>query len=172
MGSQIAADNIHGSSSHNTFFRNYVDRAFTGFTLTGNLADVVFAANNRYMNMVGNVLGRAGDDAIARAVYEQTTGNCLDTVAVYKLGYPSNCGVSTLSDPKVASTLLRHGNYDFLTKSAKWDPAIANQTLPASFYLSAKPAYFGAVPWPPIGPEVAGYMNDIPAKKRFDAMPH
>jgi hypothetical protein len=172
MGSQISADNIHGSSSHQTFFRNYVDRTFTGFTLTGNLTDVVLAANNRFMNVVGNVLGRPGDEAIAKAVYEQTTGNCLDTVAVFKFGYPSNCGVGTVSDPQVAATVLRHGNYDFLTKSTKWDPAITNQTLPPSLYLGSKPAYFGAVPWPPIGPEVTGYMNDIPAKKRFDALPH
>jgi hypothetical protein len=172
MGSQISADNIHGSSSHQTFFRNYVDRAFTGFTLTGNLTDVVFAANNRFMNVVGNVLGRPGDDAIAKAIYDQSTGNCLDTVAVFKLGYPSNCGVGTVSDPQVAATVLRHGNYDFLSKSAKWDPAIAETTLPPSLYLAAKPAYFGAAAWPPIGPDVAGYMNDIPAKKRFDAMPH
>jgi hypothetical protein len=29
-----------------------------------------------------------------------------------------------------------------------------NQTLP-SLYLSAKPALFGAVPWPAIGPDIA-----------------
>jgi len=171
MGSQIAGDNIHGSSSHSTFFRNDVDRQFAGFTLTGNLTDVVFAANNRFMNLVGNVLGRPGDDAIKGAVYEQTTGNCLDTVAVYKLGYPSNCAVGTVSDPKVATTMLRHGNYDFLTKAAKWDPAIADRELPPSLYLVAKPAYFGDLPWPPIGPDVAGYVNDIPAKVRFDKLP-
>ena len=26
-------------------------------------------------------------------------------------------------------------------------------------------------PWPPIGPDVAGYANDIPAKRRFEGLP-
>jgi len=43
---------------------------------------------------------------------------------------------------------------------------------PPSLYLGSEPAYFGALPWPPTGPEVASYVNDIPANKRFDAMPH
>src|SRR6266571_2475923 len=32
----------------------------------------------------------------------------------------------------------------------------ANQTLPASFYLSAKPSWWGTMPWPAIGPDVTG----------------
>jgi hypothetical protein len=171
MGSQISADNIHGSSSHQTFFRNAVDREHTGFVHTGNLGDVVLAANNRFMNLVGNVLGRPGDASLAGAVYEQTSGNCLDTMAVYKFGYPSNCAVGTIVDTQVAATVLRHGNYDYLRASATWDPAIATRELPASLYLGAKPDYFGAVPWPPIGPEVTGLVNDIPAKLRFDQLP-
>jgi len=171
MGSQISADNIHGSSSHQTFYRNYVDREFAGFVQTGNLTDVVLAANNRFMNVVGNVLGRSGDGALAGAVYEQTTGNCLDTMAVWKLGYPSNCAVGTVSDPQVAATVLRHGNFDFFTGSVVWDPNIANHTLPPSLYLSSKPAYFGAVPWPPIGPDLPEHLNAIPAKLRFDQIP-
>ena len=167
MGSQISADNIHGSSSHQTFFRNYVDREFTGFVQTGNLTDVVFSANNRFMNLVGNVLGRPGDAALPRAVYEQTSGNCLDTVAVYKFGYPANCAVSTVSDPQVASTLLRTGNYDYFTGGTVWDPAYPEKPLRPSLYLTGKPDYFGAVPWPPIGPDVTGLVSDIPAKLRF-----
>jgi hypothetical protein len=167
LGSQITADNIHGSSSHQTFFRNYVDREFAGFVQTGNLTDVVFSANNRYMNLVGNVLGRAGDAAIPGAVYEQTNGNCLDTVAVYKFGYPANCAVSTISDPQVAATVLRTGNYDYVTGGAVWDPAFPEKPLPPSLYLTAKPDYFGATAWPPIGPDVAGQVSDIPARLRF-----
>ncbi|MBI5491053.1 MAG: hypothetical protein HY905_27225 [Deltaproteobacteria bacterium] len=171
MGSQISADDIHGSSSHLTFFRNYVDRQHAGFVHTGNLLDVVFAANNRYMNVVGNVLGRPGDDALPGAVYEQTSGNCLDTVAVYKLGYPSDCGIDTITDPQVAATILRHGNFDYVSNDTVWDPAIATHDIPASLYLSGKPAWFGEVAWPPIGPDVAGLVTDVPAKVRYDALP-
>ena len=170
MGSQIAADNIHGSSSHQTFFRNYVDREFTGFVQTGNLTDVVFAANNRYMNVVGNVLGRPGDADLPGAVYDQTAGNCLGTVAVYKVGYPANCAVDTVSDAEVAATLLRTGNFDYFNNATIWDPGIPEQPLPPSFYLDRAPDSFGSTPWPPIGPDVTGYVHDIPAKVRFDAI--
>jgi hypothetical protein len=42
--------------------------------------------------------------------------------------------------------------------------------LPPSLYLTAKPDYFGAVPWPPIGPDVTGQTSDIPAKLRFEQL--
>jgi hypothetical protein len=170
MGSQISADNIHGSSSHQTYFRNVVDREHTGFVHTGNLSSVVFAANNRFMNVVGNVLGRAGDSELAGAVYDQEGGNCLDTVSVYRLGYPSNCAVDSVSDPQVAATLLRHGNFDYVSEETAWDPAIAEHELPPSLYRTSAPDYFDGVPWPPIGPDVAGQVNDIPAKTRFDEL--
>ena len=47
----------------------------------------------------------------------------------------------------------------------------ASRALPASLYRQQKPAFLGAVPWPPIGPDVVGLVNDVPAKKRFDALP-
>ncbi|HOU94664.1 MAG TPA: hypothetical protein PLU22_26615, partial [Polyangiaceae bacterium] len=137
---------------------------------TGNLTDVVFAANNRYMNVVGNVLGRPGDAALPGAVYDQTGGNCLDTTAVYKVGYPSNCAVDTVSDPAVGATLLRTGNYDYFSEDTIWDPECPEQPLPPSFYLDRPPSYFGSTPWPPIGPDVPGLVQDIPAKVRFDAL--
>jgi hypothetical protein len=37
-------------------------------------------------------------------------------------------------------------------------PGLSNpsQTLPASFYLKAKPSWWGVMPWPAIGPDVTG----------------
>jgi len=167
QGSQISSDNIHGSSSHQTFYRNNVDRRHADYDHTGNVVSVVFAANNRFMNVVGNVLGRPGDDALSGAAYQQSGGNCLETVSVFKLGYPSNCAVGTVVDPEVESTILRHGNFDYVGGSTVWDPSIEEQTLPPSFYLLAKPAWWSAAPWPPIGSDVNGYVNDVPAKERF-----
>ena len=169
MVSQISCDNIHGSSSHQTFFRNAVDRQHEGYVHTGNLTDVVFAATNRFMNVVGNVLGRPGDDGIRGALYEQETGNCMDTVATYKLGYPSDCGIDEITDPQVKATILRHGNFDYVSNETVWDPTIEEHELPASLYLKARPAFFGGAAWPPIGSDVDGMIHDIPAKVRFDA---
>jgi hypothetical protein len=53
-----------------------------------------------------------------------------------------------------------------------------NQLLPASFYLSAKPLFFGTVSWPAIGPDVtggdmdySGHAKKIPARVCFELMP-
>jgi hypothetical protein len=63
------------------------------------------------------------------------------------------------------------------SETASSDPtfpglASPSTTLPASFYLAAKPSWWGAVAWPPIGPDVTGgnittaggHANQIPAQ--------
>lgn len=53
------------------------------------------------------------------------------------------------------STLFVHGDYSSADKSITWATGVT-QTLPASFFLTSKPAWFGSVPWPAIGPDVTG----------------
>jgi hypothetical protein len=63
----------------------------------------------------------------------------------------------------VTSTLV-HGNC--LGGVVQWDAAIADHVIPASYYLAAKPAFFGALAWP-----VAAGCPDtglIPAQARFN----
>jgi len=88
-------------------------------------------------------------------------------------------------DPLVASTLLRWGNYDYATRQNRWNASEipagnavpASQTLPASFYLSAKPGWWGTMPWPAIGPDVAGGQDPsghafaIPAQVCYNTTP-
>jgi hypothetical protein len=77
-----------------------------------------------------------------------------------------------VNDPTVAATLLRHGNYDYVTNSVVWDPAISDHDLPDSLYLSGMPGWWcQETPWPPIGPDEAGYHHDIPAKRRLEGLP-
>ena len=65
--------------------------------------------------------------------------------------------------------MMRWGNYDTVNNAVRFvnaevpsslvqyaNPVPAGQSLPASFYLSAKPSWFGATPWLAIGPEVTG----------------
>jgi len=40
--------------------------------------------------------------------------------------------------------------------SALANPVPASHALPASFYLSSKPSWWGTMPWPAIGPDVMG----------------
>ena len=107
---------------------------------------------------------------------------------IYRLGYPdigdnyydavSAAGGDYASlDPSVEATLVRGGNYDLATGSVVWQgnapdgsasSYLPQRALPASLYLKAKPAWFGNVPFPPIGPDVAGYANKIPAQIRFE----
>jgi hypothetical protein len=55
------------------------------------------------------------------------------------------------ADPKTVSTLIRGGNYDYVTNSAHWEN-IPSQTLPNSLYLSGTPAFFGSYTWPWVDP--------------------
>jgi hypothetical protein len=53
------------------------------------------------------------------------------------------------------ATQLLHGNYDNLTKLTTYAPGM-NNILPASFYLSGKPAWWGTLAFPAIGPDIKG----------------
>ncbi len=76
------------------------------------------------------------------------------------------------TDARVAATALRHGNFDYVTNSVKWDPSIASRSLPNSLYLTRKPAFFDAghgYTWPWVEPTGATKLFTLPAKARYDA---
>jgi hypothetical protein len=157
-------DNIHGSHNYATVFRNQFTGLEPGKTQQTN--PLILMAHSRYANIVGNVLGTSA----FHTVYEdsQASGNMgLPDRSVYLLGWSGVEG--TISggmpyDSLVASTLLRWGNYDFATSQTRWNASEipsgsavpSSQTLPASFFLSAKPGWWGTMPWPAIGPDVTG----------------
>lgn len=79
----------------------------------------------------------------------------------YSIGYGET---SDLGDYQTESlvpyaTLFRHGDYSSVTNAVSWTNGVTH-TLPASFYLSGKPAWFGSGPWPTIGPDVTGGLSD------------
>ena len=171
-GPGFGGDVFHGSQALNTLFRNYFLGTDPGRT------DATIAINilswNRYYNLVGNVLGTPGYSTTYNGfIYDLGSGN-------------SNGTVTVPNDSLVATTMMRWGNYDTATAGVRWDttedghnaptyPALSNasQTLPASFYYSAKPNWWpSAKAWPPIGPVVTGgniaslggHVYSIPAK--------
>lgn len=159
------ADIIHGSSSHNTIFRSQ-SKGWQSETITTRNNAIEIAAKNTYMNVIGSVLGTPGKSNRYEVLPGQPYNDWSDYV-IWALGVGSG-----VEDPNVAATLLRHGNYDYVTHSVVWDSAIADHNLPASLYRSGLPEWWcRETPWPPIGPDVAGYANDIPAKRRFDGLP-
>jgi hypothetical protein len=150
----------------------------------------------RYLNVIGNVLG----DGLTQINYEcaPTSGNStgcggLGNQSIYTLGWSWNGGSkypTMQNDLNAKLTLMRWGNYDTVTDSVHWDSAEvpsgiglyanavpSSQDLPTSFYLASKPAWFGAVAWPAIGPDVIGgnlggvegFANKIPARLCYES---
>ncbi|MCC6544768.1 MAG: hypothetical protein IT392_09750 [Nitrospirae bacterium] len=166
--SKIINDLYHGSSGVNTFYRNKI----TNETGSSGSRNWIFdlESYSQWYNIVGNVLGTNG--------YETTyLQNMTSTAnkAIYSVGADFSYG-SIPNDPLVNSTMLRHYNWDSVTKGTRLcsdsgEPGCqggANDTsLPASLYLSSKPSWWGSSVWPPIGPDVPGDAASIPAKDRF-----
>jgi Pectate lyase superfamily protein len=78
---------------------------------------------------------------------------------------------------RATGSFIQHGDFDIASNAVIWNGSMS-QTLPSSFYRSSKPAWFGSVPWPPIGPDVtggnvdtttlAGHVNEIPAERCYN----
>jgi hypothetical protein len=69
--------------------------------------------------------------------------------------------------------VVYHGNDE--KGSMTWDPSFSDHTLPASFYLSAKPVFLDGFDWPPLGGDLPSSRNSVPARQRFqegDDIPH
>src|SRR3984893_8309925 len=118
-------------------------------------------AYSYWMSFVGNVLGAPGQ--MAGWVYE--TNSSVAKPGIWMLGWDSVKPYPT--DALVSATTLRHGNFDYVTNSVKWDPAITNHTLPNSLYLARKPAFFDAgsgYTWPWVEPLGATKVYALPAK--------
>lgn len=165
IGIKAEADIIHGSSSHNTIFRSRM-AGWQSDTITTRNNAIEIAAKNTYMNVVGSVLGTAGKSNRYQVLPGEPYDDWSDMV-IWALGVGSG-----VEDPNVEATLLRHGNFDYVTNSITWDPNIIDHDIPDSMYLSKIPDWWcKETPWPPIGPDVAGYWNDIPAKRRFEGLP-
>jgi hypothetical protein len=116
-----------------------------------------------WYTFVGNVLG--GPTVTQLSVFESTArpwGN-----AAWMLGYNPEAW-NAPADPKVLQTLVREGNYDFVTKQAHWTGGA--KTLANSLYLTSKPAFFGTNRWPWVDPTGAPPLHSLPARARFDAM--
>jgi hypothetical protein len=165
-----------GNAGYITYFRNHAPGVFRTIALTGpnapgNQAAIELDARTQGMNVVGNVLGMPG---LAGASYEtRNATSCKQQVPfIYRLNYDGATGYCTFPSPadtQASDTLLRHGNFDFVTKTVQWSPGVSSRDLPPSLYLTAKPAFFGSSPWPWVDPTGAARVNTLPAKARFDA---
>jgi hypothetical protein len=171
------SDYTHGNSIYLTFFRNWLVGQRHSFRDTGNVRAVGLAYGSWWDSFVGNVLGRKGQmtgwhytDAAMSC--DKNGNNCTGNnsgwsdPSIWKLGYdPIRWGMRP--DPRTLSTVIRDGNYDFLTNSQHWHNTTIGFAMPDSLYLEEKPSFFGSKPWPWVNP-TNGSTAVLPAKARFD----
>jgi hypothetical protein len=185
-------DVLHGPHYFETLFRNHMDGYTHNQTQVNENSAFSLLTHNRFFNIIGNVIGHS----------HYTTYQASQTQnqnAIFVLGSQgTGSGGAVGSDAHVARTLMRWGNWDSVNNATRFvagevpsditsfpNPIPAFQTLPASFYLGGKPAWwataFGTPPWPAIGPDVTGgnvsnsptggHANKIPARLCFENSP-
>lgn len=187
---KFQADGYHGSSSHDTAFRNW-------FHGTSEKTDQFWICVNlnrftRAYSLVGNVLGSKGQ----RWIYDNADqGFGYDQHFIYVLGMPNmgNGGFRGTVQPSkgttwadwgrgpgpggfqeldldVRATTLLKGNFNYKDNAVPAGEALGGAVLPGSLYLKEKPAWFGSLAWPAFGPDTAFEKNQIPAQVRFEAL--
>ena len=182
VGNAFLMDNYHGTGNLATVFRNRLTG--TEGTKTSNTIPVNLFGYNRYVNILGNVLGTAGYHQTYEYSQASTSGST--DRSIYVLGYSGVGSGSTAGlpyDGMVRSSMVRWGNYDVVSSGAQWKGAEvpagvavpASNALPPSLFMASRPGWWGAMPWPAIGPDVtggsdaAGYAHPIPAQACFRA---
>lgn len=155
IGPMVGLDYVHGSGSHNMIFRNWLNGLWNNPSLTSQMVCAIIENLNYYISFIGNTLGYSG----MTGTYEYDPYVEHNVISIWSRGV----------DAAMRSSLIRHGNYDYITASTQWEVGIAGIEIPNSLYLPSKPAWFGAHDWPIAGPDVSGYQRDNPAKARWDA---
>jgi len=183
---KFGVDSYHGSGSHTVLLRNAITGRNRWVNASSRMA-IQIDRRNLYYALIGNVLGEENNPPTFE--YVTTPGNPSGTQSsIFRLGYPDmgNSSFSGTYPPNPLAqgdggprdlyadrnntpngTTIIEGNWNPLS-GVSW--TLPLQTIPDSLFLSAKPAWFGSVPWPPIGPDVSGRVNKIPAQLRYEAL--
>ena len=160
------SDNTHGNAFAHTVFRNHLIGKRRSYSGMANARTGGLMFGSWWHSFIGNVMGVAGQ--MSGWVYQDggmTGGGWGNGSAIWKFGYdPTHW--EQAADPKVLSTALRDGNFDYQTNSVRWDRAA--QTLPNSLYLANKPAFFGSNPWPWVDPTGSVKLQVLPARQRYE----
>src|ERR1700730_5130093 len=160
------SDNTHGNAIYMTVFRNDLTGQRTDFpSPDSNARAVGLMFGSWWQTIIGNVLGTPG---MTGWTYQSPgLGNQWGNDNIWEIGYDPQHWEQD-ADPKTVNTLIRGGNYDYVTNSVHWEN-IPSQALPPSLYLSSKPAFFGSYTWPWVDPTGSTQLYIRPAKARYDA---
>ena len=168
MGATIT----HGNAGYLTYFRNYSSSQFASPAVygatdkqTGNIVAIQFDTGDINMTVIGNVLGSTKATDLGTAPVSTTyIGTDSNAPSIFQFGSSGKSDVSYTS-------LWWHGNYDTVTPGVVWNPSITTQVLPASLYLSTKPAWWPAGnAWPWAGSDLNPRVGILPAKARSDSL--
>lgn len=124
-------------------------------------------------NFVGNVLGSTQTQSLKgyslpvpqAEMLEYPVKRIYEAAVAFSVGYGSanddgtgdGCGGGKppCHAAGTTDTHFVHGNYSNWTRRVAWTPNVSRQ-LPASFYLTGKPPWWGSLKFPAIGPDVSG----------------
>ena len=87
---------------------------------------------------------------------------------IWQVGYDATNEWTQEAEQGALTTVIRDGNYDFLTNSQRWHNTPGGFAMPNSMYLTSKPAFFKTGQWPWTIPST-GTIYTLPAKARYDA---
>jgi hypothetical protein len=179
-GFNIDTDSTWGNTTYVTYFRNYARGLRAPFTaVDGQVVDDTTCCGPKragashvwdyWFSFVGNVLGSPGQ--MSGWTYNCVAGtNNIPNKCIWELGYTDI--TPNGYDPNAVSSAIQDGNYDYVTNSIHWAANDTSHTLPNSFYLGAKPAFFNAgsgYTWPWVEPAGSSQLYTLPAKARYDA---
>jgi hypothetical protein len=172
QGTGAVEDDIHGTHTMHTYFRNQWFGLDTAGK-TNQLQPAEISSYSRYMAFIANVMGSAGTTNKYQVIAPDTT-NC--NTAVFSFGFQDSGCVTSLDATLTSTTALRWGNWDTFTNASRWcgnssdtgwsttcgstseiptglsifanavptkgDTGAGQAALPASFYLSSKPSWW------------------------------
>ena len=155
----LGGDTTHGNSGWHTHLRNYAHGRNSSGSGTSNLRAVGMDGWTHYHAYIGNVL-------MGGSVY-QTTPSSQNGTPIYALGNFYGGMSGNWDNGYSLAHIYRDGNWDNVSNGVIW--ANGAVTIPNSFYLSGKPAFFGTLTWPWVTPTSSTRVLTLPAKARFDA---
>jgi hypothetical protein len=179
----VQSDYYYGPSGYTTILRNRLPGNSSATTL--HRLAVSIDSNQRYYSVVGNQIGevtapsslyltKAGvtetwaQPGAITWYYAMAGDNASYTKSyLYRLGYPFSGNNSTSTAPyavrdmTVLTNTVINANWDAVNLGVTYD-ASGDTTVPDSFYLDSKPAFFKGLAWPPYGPSApGGTSNEI-----------
>jgi hypothetical protein len=151
-----ASYNDDGSGSRNNiWFRNRMRGWDANGPKTSNTETITLCLNHTNVVMAGNVLGEDGYHTSILATFSGSGDNFSD---------------KTIYNINSAAVFDKYSNYNTVNDAIPSTEALATgSSLVTSYLHSAKPSWFGSLPWPPISPTNYAQSNNpqnIPAGYR------